>query len=68
MNEEEIIYGQVVKVNPFTIDEAVKVDNSTPFEGESEITQVVSRNIVRVRRSNNWRRKYLLFKGVDYDN
>jgi hypothetical protein len=59
--------GQIVKMNPFMVDEAIRQYSVRKFHGERKVAKVYqSCRVGLIEGSNNWKRDHLLVKGVDY--
>lgn len=68
MSKFKFNVGNVVKANPFRIQQAWEEFNSETFDGEREILRLSNArgDVFLIRGSNNWRAEDLLLKGVDY--
>jgi hypothetical protein len=77
MIERNVKEGDIVKMNPFQLDDARRL-NCEFFEGERVVTRITASGsarvevlprseMARIAWSNFWKRRNLLIKGVDYD-
>jgi hypothetical protein len=65
----EVYVGATVKMNPFRLKDAEN-RSCQLFQGERVVQRIdedTNGVIIKVQGSNQWRRKNLLIKGVDYE-